>query len=260
MVFRRFQARFCEYKRKNHPFIVEQKKTLAANIDDKRGTGLLLGFVVALALALTALEFSTRTHEPEEADDLIEDIAQDLEALPALDQRDLVALQQPQQTVNTVKTDNIVVIDDVAEELTDATEKSTTEWVPLEFEPEDFTEEPVNNEVLSPLALGQEEPVLRIVEEYPEFPGGMMELMKWLTKNLQYPAYARQQKIQGTVSASFIINKDGSVADVKILKSVEASLDREALRVLKMMPAWKPGKDKGQPCRTLVRIPIVFKI
>lgn len=233
---------------------------MAANIDDRRSTGLLLGFIVALALTLTALEWTTHASEPEESADILEDFAQDLEALPALDQRDLVALQQPQQAITPVATDNIVVTEDVAVELTDAADQGTPEWVPLEFEPDDFTEEPVNNEVLSPLALGQQEPVLRVVEEYPEFPGGMMEFMKWLTKNLQYPAYARQQKIQGTVSASFIINKDGSVADVKILKSVEVSLDREALRVLKMMPAWKPGKDHGQPCRTLVRIPIVFKI
>ncbi|MBR5687329.1 MAG: energy transducer TonB [Prevotella sp.] len=234
---------------------------MSANIDDKRSTGLLLGFIVALALTLTALEWTTHTSEPEESADILEDLAQDLEALPALDQRDLVALQQPQQTVKTVVAENIVVTEDVTVELADAAEQSTPEWVPLEFGPDEFTEEPVNNEVLSPLALGQQqEPVLRVVEEYPEFPGGMMELMKWLTKNLQYPAYARQQKIQGTVSASFIINKDGTVADVKILKSVEASLDREALRVLKMMPAWKPGKDRGLPCRTLVRIPIVFKI
>ena len=151
---------------------MEQKKTIAANIDERRGTGLLLGFIVALALTLTALEWTTRTSEPEESADILEDLAQDLEALPTLDQRDLVALQQPQQTTNTAVAENIVVTEDVAVELTDAAEESTQEWVPLEFEPEDFTEEPVNNEVLSPLALGQQpEPVLRVVEEYPEFPG-----------------------------------------------------------------------------------------
>lgn len=239
---------------------MEQKKTLAANIDDRRGTSFLLGLVVALALLLTALEWTSHTAEPEETSDLMGEMPQDLEAIPALDQRDLIALTNP-QPATTVISERVVVTDDTAEEIPDAADATHDEWEPLVFDPEDFTEEPVNNEALSPLALGQTpEPVLRVVEQYPEFPGGMMELVKWLTKNLQYPAYARQQKIQGEVVTSFIINKDGTVADIKILKSVEASLDREALRVLRMMPAWKPGQDHGQPCRTLVRLPIVFKI
>ncbi len=239
---------------------MEQKKTLAADIDNRRGISFLLGLVMALALLLTALEWTSHATDTEEAPDLVGEMAQDLEAIPALDQRDLVALTR-QQPATTVVSERVVVADDATEDIADAADAARDEWVPLVLEPDDFTEEPVNNEALSPLAMGiTPEPVLRVVEQYPEFPGGMMELMKWLTRNLQYPAYARQQKIQGEVVASFIINKDGTVADIKILKSVEASLDREALRVLRMMPAWKPGQDHGQPCRTLVRLPIVFKI
>ena len=239
---------------------MEQKKTLAADIDHGRATSLLLGLIMSLALLFTALEWSSHTDDTQEATDLIDEMAKDLEAVPVMDQRDLVA-QTQHGPATTVVSERVVVADEAAEVANEGADVAHDEWQPMVLDPDDFTEEPVNNEALSPLALGQTpEPVLRVVEEYPEFPGGMMELMKWLTRNLKYPAYARQQKIQGEVVASFIINKDGTVADVKILKSVETSLDRETLRVLRMMPAWKPGKDRGHPCRTLVRLPVVFKL
>ena len=84
--------------------------------------------------------------------------------------------------------------------------------------------------------------------------------MTWLTKNLKYPASAKQQKIQGTVVVSFIVNKDGSVASTKVSISVDPLLDNEALRVMKMMPKWKPGMDKNKVCRTMIAVPIVFQL
>ena len=74
------------------------------------------------------------------------------------------------------------------------------------------------------------------------------------------PPLAQSQRIQGRVVVSFIVNKDGSIADVKLEKSVNALLDREALRVIRMMPRWKPGVHNNQPCRTMVAVPVVFKI
>lgn len=84
--------------------------------------------------------------------------------------------------------------------------------------------------------------------------------MKWLTKNLSYPVIAQQQKIQGKVLVSFIINKDGTISSPKVVKSVSPELDREALRVIRIMPKWKPGEDHGKPCRTYFCIPVVFKL
>lgn len=82
--------------------------------------------------------------------------------------------------------------------------------------------------------------------------------MKWLTRNLRYPPQAQQQKIQGKVVVSFIVNKDGSISAPTIVKSVDPMLDNEAMRVVKMMPRWKPGLEKGKPCRTMFAIPINF--
>ena len=100
----------------------------------------------------------------------------------------------------------------------------------------------------------------QVVERLPEFPGGPMELMKWLTKNLRYPSQALSQKQQGEVMVQFIINRDGTLSDFKVTKSAGTALDSEALRVMRMMPKWTPGEDHGRKCRTLFIIPVVFKI
>ena len=88
----------------------------------------------------------------------------------------------------------------------------------------------------------------------------MSAFVQWLTKNLKYPLAAQRAKRQGTVLVSFIVNKDGTIADRKVVKSASPDLDREALRVLRLMPKWKPGEDHGQPCRTYICIPVVFKL
>jgi protein TonB len=99
-----------------------------------------------------------------------------------------------------------------------------------------------------------------VVEDLPQYPGGAVEFMKWLTKTLKYPQKARDQKKQGKVVAVFYVEKDGSVTGLKVTQSLSPECDQEAMRVLGMMPKWKPGIQHDQPCRTKVCIPIVFKL
>jgi len=99
-----------------------------------------------------------------------------------------------------------------------------------------------------------------VVEDLPQFPGGPVEMMKWLTRNLKYPRQAEEAKQQGKVVAEFIVNKDGSITDVRIVTSLTPLCDREVLRVLRMMPRWTAGVQDGQPCRTKVCIPVVFRL
>ena len=96
--------------------------------------------------------------------------------------------------------------------------------------------------------------------EIPEFPGGWSAFMQWLTKNLKYPSAAQKNKVQGTVVITFIVNKDGSIADTRVSTSVDPVLDAEALRVMKMMPKWKPGMDRNKVCRTMIAVPVVFQL
>ncbi len=100
----------------------------------------------------------------------------------------------------------------------------------------------------------------RIVEKMPEFPGGASAFIQWLTHQLQYPPAAMSRKIEGQVVVSFIVNTDGSIADLKLEKSINPLLDQEAIRVIRMMPKWKPGLQNNKPCRTMVAVPIVFHL
>ena len=102
--------------------------------------------------------------------------------------------------------------------------------------------------------------VYQIVEEMPQFPGGETKLMEYIAKNLTYPQEAREKEISGRVFVSFVVEKDGSVNEVKVLRSIGGGCDDEAVRVVKSMPKWKPGKMKGEPVRVSYMMPINFKL
>ena len=107
---------------------------------------------------------------------------------------------------------------------------------------------------------GDEGEIFYIVERTPEFPGGMGELMKFLQRNVRYPAAAQQAGIQGKVEVEFTVKKDGSVADVKVIRSVNPELEAEAVRVISAMPKWKPGEQRGTPVDARFEMPIVFRL
>ena len=102
--------------------------------------------------------------------------------------------------------------------------------------------------------------VLDLAEVAPEFPGGIPALMKFLAQNVKYPTDAQKAGKQGRVIAQFVVTTDGSVADVKIIRGIDASLDQEAIRVIKAMPQWKPGTQDGQPVNVRYTLPVVFKL
>ena len=99
-----------------------------------------------------------------------------------------------------------------------------------------------------------------VVEQMPEFPGGSIELMKFLSENIKYPEEASKAGTQGRVIAQFIVEADGSISNVKVLKNVSDEIDAEAVRVIKAMPKWKPGMQKGQPVRVKYTIPVTFRL
>ncbi|UKJ07724.1 energy transducer TonB [Solitalea lacus] len=98
------------------------------------------------------------------------------------------------------------------------------------------------------------------VEENPEFPGGLEQIGKFIGKNLRYPAMARENNVQGRVMVTFVVEKDGSITDVKVLRGIGSGCDEEAARVVKAMPKWKPGKQNGRPVRVQFSLPIVFRL
>ena len=99
-----------------------------------------------------------------------------------------------------------------------------------------------------------ESEIFQVVEDMPSFPGG--NVSKWIAKNVKYPVLAMENGIQGKVFIQFVIERDGSITDVKVVRGVDASLDKEAVRVVQSMPKWKPGKQRGKPVRVAYTLPI----
>ena len=107
---------------------------------------------------------------------------------------------------------------------------------------------------------GDEGEVFQVVEQMPEFPGGMDKLMEYLSKNIKYPSIALENNIQGRVIVEFVVNKDGSIVEPKVMRSVDTSLDNEAMRVIKSMPKWNPGKQRGKAVRVRYTVPVLFRL
>lgn len=233
------------------------KKSNIADLDSRRPTWFLLALIVIFSVFFVALEYTTREGDFDSDMDLLDDLAQDMELQPLDDTKDMIAAAIPKpptsatQKVKTVdkmeKSPDTKILNDP---LTLGNQEGEAENSKIE--------EAVQQEANAPEAEG---PIkLDIVEQLPEFPGGMVELMKWLTRNLHYPPQAQMHKIQGKVVVSFVINTDGSLTAMKVEKGVNPLLDREALRVIRMMPKWKPGSYHNKPCRTLFAIPVVFQL
>lgn len=124
-----------------------------------------------------------------------------------------------------------------------------------------------NGEVLKlKEAVAQPEPkpevekVFDVVEQMPSFPGGPSALMEWLSNNVKYPVVAQENGVQGRVVVSFVVERDGSITDVKVVRGVDPSLDKEASRVVRAMPRWIPGKQNGSAVRVMYNVPVAFRL
>ncbi len=121
------------------------------------------------------------------------------------------------------------------------------------------TKTTAKSESTEPLNVIEEE-VFVVVEEEPEFPGGMEALYRYLASNINYPQAAKNERIQGKVYVSFVIEKDGSVSNIKVLRDIGGGCGEEAVRVVKQMPKWKPGRQRGKRVRTQYNLPINFNL
>ena len=230
---------------------MEVKKSRGADLENLRVQGFLLGLVVVLAALFVALEWNSNDSGWAffETDD---DLEAEMELSPLKRDKDEIPMMLPQeQKVEQPKSEQLNLVDDDVE--------LTFEPEPVE-RPEDLKDQKDADDQDKPEVVDMyNEPVdFRVVEDLPQFPGGASEFMKWLTRNLKYPASAQNKKIKGRVVAQFIVNTDGSVSDLELTEHLEVACDREVLRVLRMMPKWQAGVMNAKPCRTKVCIPIVF--
>ena len=178
-------------------------------------------------------------------------------------------IEVPQEVLATVQVTQIAIVD--AEEV-------KNEVMDMEAQQEDNTARGVVNQegsddadkfqaVAEQVVVKEPEPepvkeeeIFVAVEQQPEFPGGTAALMKWLASNVRYPQMALENGISGRVIVKFVVEKDGSVSGVTLVRGVDKDLDREAIRVVKSMPKWQPGKNNGQAVRCYFNLPVNFKL
>ena len=222
-------------------------------MEQRRATGFLLGLILVLAVFYVALEWNS----VEATDDIdpidLTDLMHESEQVPMSNEDIITQLEEKQPSEQSEKIN--IVDDDVEVEVAEEETGDEDEQLLKELEEEQ------DDKALAPLTVDPNNPLnFHVVEDLPQYPGGAVEFLKWLTRNLRYPTAAKNNKTQGKVVAVFYVEKDGSITGIKITKSLSTECDREALRVLNMMPKWQPGVYHDQPCRTKVCIPIVFRL
>ena len=234
---------------------MEQKKSAEASLETRRSTRFLLGLVVVLSMLFVAFEWNSNDGDYDIDETLLDDVAEEILVNTWEDKEQMVTVVE--QPPKPQMTDQLKVVD-VLPELPPEVEQQAMATTVGEMEDLGDTQA---DEPLPPVAMSlDDEPLnVRVVEQLPEYPGGMSAFIQWLTKNLRYPPAALSQKRQGRVVVSFIVNSDGTISDEKVATSADRLLDAEAMRVIRMMPRWKPGINNGKPCRTMVAIPIVFE-
>ena len=226
---------------------MEIKKTPKANLESKKPTWLLVGYVIVLAFMFIAFEW-TRDLRIDTSGGITENVfEQDME-IPISKQPEIAPPPPPVAAITEILT----IIDDETEleETTIASSEETGENVEIKHIATTVDEEvPVEDEIFE------------VVEEKPDFlNGGMVGLMRYLRDNIKYPTIPQETGTQGRVTVQFVVNKDGSIVDVKVAKGIDPYLDKEAVRVISTMPKWNPGKQRGVPVRCKFTVPVTFKL
>lgn len=178
--------------------------------------------------------------------------------------------QVPEEVLATVQVTQIAIVDaeqvknqviDMDEQMEDNTARGVVNQEGAE-DVDKFKAVQEQVQVVEEPVVEKHEPekIFVAVEQPAEFPGGAAAMMKWLSNNIRYPESAQQNGISGRVVVKFVVEKDGSIGSPEIVKGVDRDLDQEALRVVKRMPKWQPGKNNGQPVRSYFNLPVTFRL
>lgn len=241
---------------------MEIKKSYKADLEHTKTTGLLLGYIFALAMLFAAFEWTTREYVETEPVVFAAAYSSMEEEVPPVTQQIFMSAAPPPPADAPQVAEILDIVDNNAdiEETAIQSSESSTEAI---SGPVGHATGPVMATGTGPVATEEasdEGEVFQVVEQMPEFPGGMDALMSYLSKNIKYPAQAQENNIQGRVIINFTVNKDGSIVDPEIKKSLDPSCDKEAMRVIKAMPKWKPGRQHGKPVRVRYTVPVLFRL
>ena len=215
---------------------MEQKKNPKADLEKRKGLFLEIGLVVILAICLCA--FSIRSYDKDDSSEGNQGPAEEVEQMDEIlntDVEDTPPPPPPPPAEPELNMEELTVVED-------------TKVIEQEVKIEEFEE--VKNTEITPVNIEEEkeeeeQPIFTVVEKDPEFPGGTEALYKYLAENIKYPQLARDNGITGKVYITFVVERDGSIANPKILRDIGGGCGAEAIRVVKAMPKWTPGKQRG---------------
>ena len=236
---------------------MDANKTVNEELQGQKSTNILIGYVLSLALMFVAFEYTQREVKVVE-EGKIYDFKMEEDMIPITHQEEMMA--PPPAAAPTVR--------EFLNEVEDDTELP---------EEEIQTAEEVNQAITTVVGTGaptavvsgpggpgveadDDDRIFDVVEENAQFPGGDEACMKWLQDHIKYPQICIEQSVQGRVQVGFVVNRDGSIVDVKILRSPDPNLSKEAERVVKMMPKWKPAKQGNKTVRSRFNLPVNFRL
>jgi len=216
---------------------MELKKNPDVNLEQKRRLFLQIGLFISLLVVLVAFEYKSYDKSDYDLGQLnLDDLEEEIIPITKQEVKPPPPPPPPPEVIEIVE-DEVEIENEIEIEDTESDEDEV-----IEIEEED------------------DEEFFMVVENMPEFPGGDLGLMQYIQKNVRYPPIAKEYNITGKVYVSFIVDKTGNVTNVKIVRGVDKNLDAEAMRVVKSLPKYKPGKQRGKPVRVMFTIPINFTL
>lgn len=223
---------------------MEIKKSQKADLESKKVLFRQIGLIVALAVVFLAFEYK---NYDKRTLDLTQRIVEDIpeEIIPITDQSVKPPPPPPPQQVTVLE----IVEDDIeVEDVEINVEVNQKTAIEVYVPPTREVEEIVEQEIFT------------VVESMPEFPGGAGKMLEFIGKNVKYPPMARESGIQGRVFVNFVVEPDGSVSNVKVLRGIGGGCDEEAIRVVESMPKWTPGRQRGKAVRVSFNLPVRFTL
>ena len=216
---------------------MEPKKNPEVSLEKKKGLFFQIGLVAALLIVLVAFEWKSYEKVEYNLGQLnLDDMEEEIIPITKQEEKPPPPPPPPPEVIEIIEDDEEI------ENEAEVEDTESDEDVEIEIEEED------------------DEEFFMVVENMPEFPGGDLGLMKYIQKNVKYPAIAKEYNITGKVYVSFIVDRSGSVTNVKIVRGVDKNLDAEAMRVVKSLPRYTPGRQRGKAVRVMFTIPINFTL
>ena len=226
---------------------MEIKKSPKADLESKKSTFILIGLVVSLFVIWRVFEY--KSYDKQSLDEFQRSVEVIEEEMVEITKQEQPKPQPPAPKPQVTQIEIVDNEEEIEDDIEIDAEVSQDEVIEEYFAPAEIEEEEI-----------VEAEIFKVVEVMPEFPGGAAKMMEYIQKNMKYPMMARESDIQGRVFVNFVVEPDGSISNVAVIRGIGGGCDEEAVRVVESMPKWNPGKQRGTAVRCAFTVPIIFKL